>query len=153
MASDTERLDTDEHQRRLATLRADRRALAARLGNPRWLHRGFGTLAAAFVASPAIPDGVWRTIVLLAVLTASLSLLSAYRRTTGARLSRLGPSAATYFAAVCAVSLVMVSVSFGLTAGGLSWWITASAAITALIVERLVRRFVHAAHDHLDHGI
>lgn len=152
MASETPRFESDEQALRLEHLRTDRQNLATRLSEPRWLGPGLGLVAAAVVASPAVPDDTWRDTVLVTALAASIALLSRYHRTTGIKLSRVGARAAALYGGALGVSLVLLSVSYGLAAGGLPWWITASAVTAFVLVTWLARLFVAAVGDHMSHG-
>lgn len=152
MASETPQSESDDYALRLEHLHRDRQNLATRLGGQRWLGPGLGLVAAVVVAGPAVPDETWRSIVLVTALVASIALLFRYRRTTGIKLSRVGARAAVIYVAGLGVSLVLLSVSYGLAASGLSWWITASAVTAFVLVTWLVRLWVAAVGDHMSHG-
>ncbi len=153
MASDFRELDTTGRPTEHSELQDDRIELAKRLGRPVWLSPGFGAVAAAYVASPAIPDGTWRDLVLPGAVVATVALLTAYQRTTGIKLSSVGWRAGWYFGGAVAFSLTMLSVSFGLDASGFAWWIAAPVAATFVVVAWLVGLLVAAARDHISRGI
>lgn len=154
MESKTQQFPSDDQtHKHLDILRSDRHDLAARLDGPRWLGPGLGVVVAAFVASPVVPDESWRNTVFLLALAASIALLASYRRATGIKLSRVGPRASLIYAVAAGLTLLLLSVSYGLAAGGLSWWVSASAVAAFLLVTWLVRLFISAARDHLHHGI
>lgn len=152
MASETSQSESENHALGFEHLHRDRQTLAARLGRQRWVGPGLGLVAAVFVASPAGPDDTWRRAIFVAALLASIVLVDRYRRTTGIKLSRVGARATVIYVAALGVSLVLLSVSYGLAASGLSWWITASAVTAFVVVTWLVRLFVAAVADHLSHG-
>lgn len=134
-------------------LHGDRDALAARLQGRRWLSVGLGLVAAAVVASPVLPEGPMRTSLLVAAMVAGVALPSRYHQVTGVQLSRVGARAALVYAAGLAVSMVLLSVSYGLASFGLVWWVAATAVLAFVLVTLLVDQFVSAAADHLRHGL
>lgn len=136
----------------LAELDADRRDLAGRLEGHPWLAVGFGLVAAAYVAAPAVPAGGPRTAVLVGALVASVLLLARYRRETGVRLAGLGGRAVGVLAATVALTLGLLSVSFGLAAADLRGWIALCAGVAFAVVRRLVVAFVRAVAGHLAHA-
>ncbi len=153
MASESSRFESHDHKELLEDLRVDRRAMATQLSGPRWLAPGFGVVAAAYVATAAILSDPWRDAVFVAAVAASLVMLSAYRRTTGIKLSRIGVRAVFILLCAMGVTLLLLSVSFGLAASGLTWWITASTLITFIAVTWLTKRFIAAASERVNRGI
>ncbi len=153
MASDRPpRSSHDSALRALDDLRADRARLAGRLRPPRWLAAGFGLVAAAFIATPAVPEGAWRNTALFTVLVAWVALSFAAHHTTGIKLSRVGPRASLVTAAGLVATLLLLSVSYGLAAGALHGWIAGCALVGFLLVTYLVGRFLAAVRGHLSHG-
>lgn len=153
MESETSRFESGAIDEQLARLRSDREAVAARLVRARWFAPGMGAVAAVFVASPAIPDGVGRNSVFVTCLAASIALLSVYHARTGVKLSRVGARAALIYAGALAAELVLLSVSYGLAGGGLVWWIAASAGAAFLLITWLVAMFIAAVGEHVSHGV
>lgn len=153
MASETPQFGPADVKQRLEHLRSDRVAMATRLSRARWLPPGIGAVAGAYVAGPLIPNETWRNALLVLTLVATIAMLSAYHRTTGIKPSKVGLRAAMIVAAALGVSLLLLSVSFGLVAGELPWWVTASSAVTFIVVTWLARMFITAASEHISHGI
>jgi hypothetical protein len=142
----------DAAVQQLDSLRTDRANLAERLQSPRWLAPGFGLVAAAYTAIPSFADDQGRRAAFIAALVASIALVSGYRRATGIKLTRVGVRARTLAALAVLASLVLLSVSYGLAAAGLHWWIALSAAAGFALVSRLAAMFTAAARDRLRHG-
>ncbi len=153
MESENSRFESQDHDQLLEDLRVDRQAMATQLSEPRWLAPGFGAVAAAYVATAAIPSDPWRDAVFVAAVAASLVMLSAYRRMTGIKLSRIGARAVIILLCAVGVALLMLSVSLGLAASGLTWWITASTLITFITVTWLAKRFIATASERVNRGI
>ncbi len=153
MASNHSQFESDDRDRLIEDLHSDRQRMAARLSAPRWVAPGFGLVAAAYVTTAAMPSDTWRDGVFVAAVAASLVMLSVYRSTTGIKLSRLGARAVVILLCAVGVTLLMLSVSYGLAAGGLTWWITASTLITFVAVTWFAKMFTAAASKHVSHGI
>lgn len=153
MASNNSRFESAEHDKLLEDLRSDRQAMATRLSAPRWLAPGFGAVAAAYVATTAVPSDPWRDAILVAAFAATLVMLSAYRSTTGIKLSRIGARAIVILLGALGVTLFILSVSYGLVAGGLTWWVSASTLITFVVVAWFAKMFIAAAGEHVSHGL
>ena len=111
----------------LRELSADRANLSERMRAPRWFAPAFGTIAALYAAMPSIPNDGGRDFVFVGAVVASIALCAAYYRATGVKASGLG--ARGWFLGVVGLLgiLVCLSVSFGLAAAGLHWWIALSA--------------------------
>lgn len=135
----------------LDDLQADRANLAERWRTPPWLAPGFGLVAAAYVSIPAFANNQARNAVFIAALVASIALVSGYRRVTGIKLTRVGARARTVSALPVIASLILLSVSYGLAAASLHWWITLTALTGFLLVSRLAAMFTAAARDRLRH--
>ncbi|MGY1737943.1 hypothetical protein [Geodermatophilus sp. SYSU D00684] len=76
-------IDRDTAAAQLATLRADREALADRVLQPWWYDVALGLLLFALLASYAL-DSLWVTFPALVLFAAGLgALVAAYRRITG----------------------------------------------------------------------
>lgn len=80
-------------------------------------------------------------------------MLTAYRKTTGIKLSRLGARATVMLLCAVGVSLLMLSVSYGLVASAFTWWVTATILVTFLAVTWLAKLFIRTASEHVNHGI
>lgn len=153
MASNSSSFESVDHDQLLEELRSDRQAMATRLSGPRWLASGFGVMAAAYVATAAMPSAAWRDAVFVAAVAATLLMLSAYRRTTGIKLSRIGARAVVILLCATGVTLLMLSVSYGLAASGLNWWVAASTLVTFIAVTWFAKLFIAAASKHVRHGV
>lgn len=127
--------------------------MATRLSGPAWLAPGFGLVAAAYVATAAITSDPWRDAVLMAAVAATFAMLAAYRKTTGVKLSRLGVRATVILLCAMGVSLLMLSVSYGLVASPFLWWVSATILVTFLAVTWLAKLFIRAASERVIHGI
>lgn len=153
MESETPSPPTAGAHQVLDALDSDRETLARLVRAPRWLAPGIGLVAAAVVAVPALPPGVSHTPVLVGALLAALALLSGYRRSIGIKLARAGAWAWMTYALAVGISLLLLSVSYGLAAADLHGWIAACAAAGFVLVAWLVRLFVAAARDRLRHDL
>lgn len=80
-------------------------------------------------------------------------MLTAYRKTTGVKLSRLGARATVILLCAVGVSLLMLSVSYGLIASPFTWWVSVSILVTFLAVTWLAKLFIRAASERVNHGI
>lgn len=100
-----------------------------------------------------MPSDFWRDAVFVAAVAASLAMLSAYRSTTGIKLSSLGARAVVILLCAVGVTLFMLSVSYGLAASPFIWWISASTLLTFVAVMWLAKKFIGAVSEHVNHGI
>lgn len=153
MANETSSFQSNDHDQLLQDLRSDRQGMAARLSGPWWLAPGFGLVAAAYVATAIVPSGPWRDAVLIAAVAATIAILSAYRTTTGIKLSRLGGRAVIIQLSAAALTLFMLSVTYGLAASPFIWWTPASILLTFVAVTWLTKRFIAAVRERVNHGI
>lgn len=153
MATHSSSSDSTDRDQLLDALRSDRLAMARRLTGPAWLAPGFGLVAAAYVATAAIPSDPWRDAVFIAAVVASVAMLTAYRKTTGVKLSRLGARATVILLSAMGVALVMLSVSYGLMASPFAGWVAASILMTFLAVTWLARLFIRAASERVNRGV
>ncbi|GGF04578.1 hypothetical protein [Mycetocola zhadangensis] len=133
----------------LNELESDRNHLAQRLDRARWLAPAFALIAAAYIATPILPGEGGRSLVLVAAIVASVLLLGEYRRVTGVKLSRFGFVEGALFVAAIVTSLFFFSVSLGLAASGLSWWVLASALAGFVVVAGLVNRITASLRERL----
>lgn len=138
--------------RLLAELQSDRARLAERMRPPRWFAPGFGLVTAACVSTPALPYDGTGNVVLTAALVASIALIAGYQRVTGIRVSRFGVREWALFAVSVLVSLVLLSISFGLAAAELHLWIIAPAAAGFALVTWFVGMLNSSARDRLSDG-
>lgn len=111
----------------LNDLETDRAGLAQRLKKPRWLAPALGALSAIFVATPALPDSFDRGSVATSLVLTGILLTIAYQWVTGVRLLRFRAFELLLFAGAILATLFFFSVSLGLAASGVPWWIIASA--------------------------
>ncbi len=89
----------------------------------------------------------------MAQLAATLVMLYAYRRTTGIKLSRLGVRAVVIFLCATGATLFMLSVSYGLAASSLTWWVAAPTLITFVVVTWFAKMFISAAGERVSNGV
>lgn len=127
--------------------------MATRLSGPAWLAPGFGLVAATYVATAVIASDPWRDAVFIAAVAATFAMLTAYRKTTGIKLSRLGARATVIPLCAVGVSLLMLSVSYGLVASPFTWWVSVPILVTFLAVTWLAKLLIRAASERVSHGI
>lgn len=118
----------------LDELQADRDRLVQRFRAPKWLAPGFGLIAAAYVSTPALPGERTNNFVLIAALVIGILLIGNTYRATGIKISRFGVLEWVALAASVLGSLVLFSLSLGLAASGLYWWIAAPAGAAFVMV-------------------
>lgn len=123
----------------LAELDADRGALARHAATPAWYLVGMTVLAGVYVATPLLGDHRSPLTSLLLGGLLVLGVLHQQRRVVRPR--GLGAAGAGLLVGLLAVVLLLLSVSFGLVAGGLRGWVVlpavVAAAATALALRRL----------------
>jgi hypothetical protein len=110
----------------LGDLETDRAELAQRLRKARWFAPTLGALAAIYVATPALPDTINRGFVGTSLVILGVIVTTGYQRATGVKLLRFRAFELLLFAAALLATLFFFSVSLGLAASGLPWWIVAS---------------------------
>jgi hypothetical protein len=115
-------------------LEADRARLVQHFRAPKWLAPGYGLIAAAYVSIPAFPGEPTRNFVLIAAVIAGFLLVGNAYRATGIKISRFSVREWAAFAVAVLGSLVLHSVSLGLAASGLPWWIAAPACAAFVLV-------------------
>ncbi|WP_166435953.1 hypothetical protein [Cellulomonas shaoxiangyii] len=132
----------------LADLEGDRAALAQQAAGPAWYVPAVSALAAAYVAVPLLGDDPTPVVSMIFGGVLALSVLAHQQRLVRPRGG--GVAGAGLVVALLAVVLLLLSVSFGLVAGGLHAWVVlpalaAGAATYALVrrLEAVVRRDVH----------
>lgn len=137
----------------LNDLDADRAGLAERMRAPRWFAPAFGAVAALYAAMPSIPNDGGRDFIFIGAVVASVILVTAYSRTTGVKASGFGARGWFLGAAGLLGVLVCLSVSFGLAAAGLHWWIALStlaafawATIIVTLITSTMQQRVRDAH-------
>lgn len=118
----------------LDELQADRVALADRVSVPAWFYPTFALLAALYVGTPALPDGQMRSIVTSVLLAAAVVSALLYPRLSGVRVSGVGASGWCLLLALLVGMIVLLSVSFGLTASLSAWWVLVPQAICFVLV-------------------
>ena len=107
----------------LEELQADRARLVEKVRAPKWLAPGFGLIAASYVMTPAFPGEGAGDFVMVTAPVAGILLVALSFRVTGIKFTRFGVHAWAAFAAAVVGSLALFSVSLGLAASGLLWWI------------------------------
>ena len=112
----------------LAALDADRQVLAVRVRTPAWYYPLLSLATALIVGSPGA--GLPGQFVLVAFGSIGIVFLSlAYQRITGMTVTRTaGPKSLTIVAILGIVMVVLLGVSFALSATGHPVWIYATAA-------------------------
>jgi hypothetical protein len=133
---ESEAFDRDDALAQLATLQADRAALADRVLQPWWYDVALGLLLFGFLASYAL-DSLWVTFVALALFGVGLAaLVSAYRRRTGVWVSAKGPAMWVWAALV----LLVLVPAFVLAEGyDQDWVMVVAGAVLGLAVGVLSR--------------
>ncbi|MGA8114084.1 MAG: hypothetical protein WCA46_10525 [Actinocatenispora sp.] len=139
--------------RLLEELRSDRATLAERMHAPRWFVLGSGLAAAAYVVIPALPKDSSRNAVLLAAFCMSIALVGAHRRVTGIKASRFSVRDWALTAVGVVGVLALISISFGLSASGLRWWIVATALAAFVLVSACVALLSSSARTRIRHGL
>jgi hypothetical protein len=94
-----------------------RSAFGRRDGSPR---------RSIYVATPALPDTINRGFVGTSLVILGVIVTTGYQRATGVKLLRFRAFELLLFAAALLATLFFFSVSLGLAASGLPWWIVAS---------------------------
>lgn len=112
--------------RLLGSLKSDRSDLVRRLREPKWFAPALGALAAIFISTPALPESFNRGFVLTSLVMMSIFLVLGYQWATGIKLLGIRLREVALFAVAIAATLFFFSVSLGLAASGLPWWIIAS---------------------------
>jgi hypothetical protein len=123
----------------LENLESDRVGLVERLRQPTWLDPSLGALAAIYIATPALPKTFDHGFVVTTLIIVSILLVLGYERVTGVKLLRFHAFEGGVFAAAIIATLVFFSVSLGLEASGLPWWIIASTVVGFVVVTLLAR--------------
>jgi hypothetical protein len=121
----------------LGDLETDRAELAQRLRKARWFAPTLGALAAIYVATPALPDTINRGFVGTSLVILGVIVTTGYQRATGVKLLRFRAFELLLFAAALLATLFFFSVSLGLAASGLPWWIVASVAASFAVATGL----------------
>lgn len=136
----------------LDELQADRDRLAQRFRAPKWLAPGFGLVAAVYVSTPALPGQRTSDFILIAAVVVGILLVGNTYRATGIKMSRFGLPEWVAFAASVLGSLVLFSVSLGLAASGLYWWIAAPVCVAFVMVFALTRVILSSMRERLRHA-
>lgn len=123
----------------LADLEADRAVLAQHAATPAWYLLAVAVLSGLLVAIPLLGDG--RTPAFTVLTLASVGVALLYQRRRLVRPRRAGIAAWGVLAVLLVVLLLLLSVSFGLVAGGLGAWVALSAVIAAVTTTALARWF------------
>ncbi|TFC94460.1 MULTISPECIES: hypothetical protein [Cryobacterium] len=118
----------------LEELQADRARLVEKVRAPKWLAPGFGLIAASYVMTPPFPGEGAGGFVLSTALAAGILLVALSYRVTGIKFTRFGVQAWAAFAAAVVGTLALFSVSLGLAASGLVWWIAIPAVVAFVLV-------------------
>ncbi len=113
----------------LADLEADRTAVGSRIGTPAWQLLVGAALVAVFVASPLLGRDVARAVQIGFVAFGIFT--SSYQRRRLVRPRGAGAAGVLAVVLVLAFVLLMLSVSYGLVAGGLGAWVVLPALAAA----------------------
>ncbi|MCY7289441.1 MAG: hypothetical protein LH624_14645 [Cryobacterium sp.] len=135
----------------LEELQADRARLVEKVRAPKWLAPGFGLIAASYVTTPAFPGEGAGDFVLITALVAGLLLVALSYRITGIKFTRFGVQAWAAFAAAVLGTLALFSVSLGLAATGLIWWIAVPAVVAFVLVCWLASLIFSTMRERLRH--
>ena len=135
----------------LEELQADRARLVEKVQAPKWLAPGFGLIAASYVTTPAFPGEGAGDFVLITALVAGLLLVALSYRITGIKFTRFGVQAWAAFAAALLGTLALFSVSLGLAATGLIWWIAVPAVVAFVLVFWLASLIFSTMRERLRH--
>ncbi|WP_143320543.1 hypothetical protein [Cellulomonas iranensis] len=122
----------------LADLEADRAALATHVRTPAWYLAGVSALAAAFTAGPLLGDD--RTNLLATLGGALLVLAALLQQRRRVRPAKPGGVAWGWTLLLVVTLLLLLSVSFGLVAGGLAGWVALPALAAAVVTYGVLRR-------------
>lgn len=133
---ESDEIGRDDAAAQLATLQADRAALADRVLQPWWYDVVLGLLLFGFLASYAA-DSLWVTFPALVLFGAGIgALMSAYRRVTGVWVSATG----WWMWVWAAMAVVVLVPAFVLAEGfGRHWVMVAAGAILGAGVAVLSR--------------
>lgn len=122
------RTDGPAAREALSALHADRQALADRIRTPAWYYPLLALSTTLIIGSPG--PGAPAQFVLVAFGCLGITFLSlAYQRITGMTITRMaGPKSLVVSIVLCIVIVLLLGVSFALTATGHPEWVVASAA-------------------------
>lgn len=135
----------------LEELQADRARLVEKVRAPKWLAPGFGLIAASYVMTPAFPGEGAGNFVMVTAPVAGILLVVLSFRVTGIKFTRFGVQAWAAFAAAVLGSLALFSVSLGLAASGLLWWIAVPAVVAFVLVFWLASLIFSSMRERLRH--
>lgn len=139
MENDSDLADPRHASAALEALEADRASIAARVASPGWYLTGISALVAVFVAGPALGGDRSGLFAMLALGPIVLAVVRDRRRRV--RPPKVGGVAWGWVLLLLAVVLLLLSVSFGLAAGGLAPWVAlpalAAAGATFMVGRRL----------------
>jgi hypothetical protein len=142
-------IDRDTAAAQLATLQADRAALADRVLQPWWYDVCLGLLLFGFLSSYAF-DSPWVTFPALVVFFAGLgTLVAAYKRITGVWVSADRRAVAVWAVLVVAVLVPAFVLAEGL---GQHWVMVPAGAVLGVAVGVLSRRWGQAYVAQLQRG-
>ncbi|WP_150118183.1 hypothetical protein [Cellulomonas sp. B6] len=122
----------------LAELASDRAGIVERVALPGWYVAGASTLTAVFVAGPALGDDRSGLLAMLALVPIVLAAVRDRRRRV--RPPKAGGIAWGWVLVLLAVVLLLLSVSFGLVAGGLAPWVVLPALAAGGATFAIARR-------------
>ena len=128
MERDCEPGDARAARDALSALHADRQVLAERIRTPAWYYPSLGIATALIIGSPGMGMPGRSTLVSFGCI-GIVFLSLAYRRITGMTVTRMaGPRSLASAVALSSLILLLLGVSFSLTATGHSEWVWATAA-------------------------
>lgn len=133
----------------LESVQSDRAGLSKRLREPRWFSLAFGMLAAAFISTAVWEEAVTRGTILIVLVVVSIFLLNQFRKETGMRLRGFRLRESVLFATALVATLLLFSVSLGLAASGLLWWIALPVVTGFIVVAILTRSGVSSMQERL----
>ncbi|GIG40549.1 hypothetical protein [Cellulomonas phragmiteti] len=132
----------------LADLAGDRSTLARHATTPSWYVPTVAALTAAYVAVPLLGEDRTPTVSMIGGALLVLAVLVQQRRRV--RLPGAGVAGAGLVVTLLAVVLLLLSVSFGLVAGGLHVWVALPVLAAGAVAYALLRRLDAAGRRAVD---
>lgn len=113
----------------LSVLASDRASLADRVKTPRWYNPLLAAAIALFIATPAVSDSSYQSMVIVFGVLLLVTATMGYQKTTGVTISRpSGPRSLGLVVILGIIVLLLLGASGVLAANGRPEWIGATAA-------------------------
>ncbi|MFS0704952.1 hypothetical protein AB6N23_10560 [Cellulomonas sp. 179-A 9B4 NHS] len=132
----------------LADLDGDRATLAQRAATPAWYLAAVTVLIAAYVAVPLLGEDRTPAVTMIGGALVALAVLLQQRRLVRPRGT--GVAGTGLLVALLAAVLLLLSVSFGLVAGGLHAWVALPVLAAGAVAYAVLRRSDSLARRALD---